>query len=579
MRRILSSTTMAAALTLLMLGEAGAQTIAEVPREKTLIFENIEGRVPIPDNMNPYISGQNLDWGMWQATQESLFYYNLESGKLEPWLAESGTYSDDAKTVTIKVRKGAKWSDGVPFTSADIAFTIDMLKANKNLQYAAAMERWVDKVETPDADTAVIKLTNANPRFLLDYFGVRIWNTLLIAPKHIWEGVDPNTFTNFDLKKGLPLGTGPYRLVRSTETETVFDRLPNWWAAETGFHAMPAPERVIWTGVGTEDARAAMGVNNQLDAMWIMGRSTFEIARERNPHIIGWSKGLPYAYLDACPRSLFFNTSAAPLDKVAVRQAVNDAINRDQLVKVAFEGMSEPSYSVFPTYSSLNEMLKRNEATLEKLHSDPKAIEGLMQGAGFTRGGDGFWADASGKKAGFEITARSGETDKLKMGPIIVAQLRKAGFDASFRPAESAIFYTDVSNGTAAAYIADTCGSVQDGFASFAQFRSSESAPTGSASSGSTPTRFASNDYDAAVDTMAKLPASDPAFTAAADKALAILSQEVPVVPLVQARLLTPFNTTYWTNWPTAENNYVHPGHWWVTGNQLILSVKPAGTN
>ncbi len=127
MRRILSSTTMAAVLTLLMLGEAGAQTIAEVPREKTLIFENIEGRVPIPDNMNPYISGQNLDWGMWQATQESLFYYNLESGKLEPWLAESGTYSDDAKTVTIKVRKGAKWSDGVPFTSADIAFTIDML--------------------------------------------------------------------------------------------------------------------------------------------------------------------------------------------------------------------------------------------------------------------------------------------------------------------------------------------------------------------------------------------------------------------------------------------------------------------
>ena len=36
--------------------------IAEVPREATVIFENIEGRVPVPDNMNPYISGQYLDW-------------------------------------------------------------------------------------------------------------------------------------------------------------------------------------------------------------------------------------------------------------------------------------------------------------------------------------------------------------------------------------------------------------------------------------------------------------------------------------------------------------------------------------
>ena len=83
-----------------------------------------------------------------------------------------------------------------------------------------------------------------------------MWDTLLIAPKHIWEKVDPMTFANFDLEKGLPLGTGPYRLVRSSETETVLDRRDDWWGAKTGFHALPEPERLIWIAVGGEDIRA-----------------------------------------------------------------------------------------------------------------------------------------------------------------------------------------------------------------------------------------------------------------------------------------------------------------------------------
>jgi peptide/nickel transport system substrate-binding protein len=75
---------------------------------------------------------------------------------------------------------------------------------------------------------------------------------------------------------------------------------------------------------------------------------------------------------------------------------------------------------------------------------------------------------------------------------------------------------------------------------------------------------------------MARLPATDPAFTSAADTALRVFSQELPAIPLVQARLLTPFNTKYWSNWPTADNNYIQPGHWWVTGAQLLINVKPA---
>ena len=336
-------------------------------------------------------------------------------------------------------------------------------------------------VKAGDPHTVVIELNNPNPRFLVDYFGVRIWETVLIVPKHIWESEDPNTFSNFDLERGLPLGTGPYKLVRSTETETVFDRLPKWWGATTGFQDIPAPERVIWIAAPTEDVRAAKAVNNELDATWIMSRSTFEIAQQRNPKIIGWTKELPYAYLDACPRDLRFNIELPPVDNKVIRHAINDAIDRQQLIDVAFEGMTEPSYSLFPTYSPLAEFLKRNEATLKVVHSNPDEIAPALEGAGYTKNNEGLWADASGNTIKVEMAIRSGETDQLKMGPVLITQLRRAGFDASSRAVESAVYFTDVATGKVAVWLGGECGSVQDPYSSFSHFHSNVSAPIGEA--------------------------------------------------------------------------------------------------
>jgi peptide/nickel transport system substrate-binding protein len=118
---------------------------------------------------------------------------------------------------------------------------------------------------------------------------------------------------------------------------------------------------------------------------------------------------------------------------------------------------------------------------------------------------------------------------------------------------------------------------VQDPYASLALFHSNQSAPIGQLASGVVPTRFANPEFDAAIDTMARLPAGDAAFAAAADTALRIFSRELPAIPLVQARLLTPFNQTYWSNWPSAENDYIQPGHWWITGDQLLINVRPTG--
>jgi ABC-type transport system substrate-binding protein len=79
------------------------------------IFSNIR-------NANYYASGVDLRNGFMFAT-EPLFYYNLYRDETIPWIGESFEYADDFKAVSIKLRKGVKWSDGHPFTARDVAYT------------------------------------------------------------------------------------------------------------------------------------------------------------------------------------------------------------------------------------------------------------------------------------------------------------------------------------------------------------------------------------------------------------------------------------------------------------------------
>ena len=107
---------------------------------------------------------------------------------------------------------------------------------------------------------------------------------------------------------------------------------------------------------------------------------------------------------------------------------------------------------------------------------------------------------------------------------------------------------------------------------------SRHAAPMGQVATGAR-TRWVNADYDKLVDEMAVTSADDPKMQTLAHEALAIWLKELPAVPLVQAALLTRFTNHYWTNWPTVENNYVHPGFWWATDLLMVTEVKKAAGN
>ena len=157
------------------------------------------------------------------TVNEALVYTNLNFGKLIRWQAESFALADDFMTAAIKLRAGVAWADGTPFTSADVKFKLKTIRdAPAEINGAASYHEWAVSVDAPDPLTGVITFTKPAPRFVRDFLAFGHENHYPILPQHIWQGQDIATFTNYDPARGLPMGTGPYKLVSTRTNQQIF---------------------------------------------------------------------------------------------------------------------------------------------------------------------------------------------------------------------------------------------------------------------------------------------------------------------------------------------------------------------
>ncbi|MBC7262101.1 MAG: ABC transporter substrate-binding protein, partial [Chloroflexi bacterium] len=367
----------------------------QVARNKTLIIGFEGGVVAAPEMANPYTPGNRINQGYHQCMIESLYYLNYQTGEAIPWLAAGPEqWNDDYTEVNVPIRKGVEWSDGKPFTAHDVAFTINMLKANPTLGYGATMQTWVKECIATDDFNCRFVLNTPNPRFIYSNFTVRIWGAVRIVPKHIWEGQDPNTFTNFDLEKGWPIYTGPYRLVKASATEFVYDRRDDWWAAKTGFHPLPAPERIVFVEAGLDEKKAATLAADEVDGHPSLSIDTFLELKKKNPNVIGWSEEPPHSWIDPCPGTLGFNCEVPPWDDKDMRWAVAYAIDDKKIGDATSGGYGTPAKYNFPAYPALMAWLDENKDLLDKYDStayDPRKAKQIIESKGYKMGPDGFY--------------------------------------------------------------------------------------------------------------------------------------------------------------------------------------------
>jgi peptide/nickel transport system substrate-binding protein len=562
---------------------AEKEDYTKAARNETVIVDNGSGKILAPDLWNPFVPGVRLDDGFHQTIMEPLFLNNLLSGKIEGWTGESFTANDKLDEWTLKIRKGVTWSDGKPFGADDVVFTIQLLINNApSLSYSAAMKEWVKSVTKVDDLTVKFALNKPNPRFQLDYFSVKIWGSLNIMPKHIWDGQDPLKFKNFDKDKGLPIGTGPYKLVSANETEQVYIRDDNWWGAKTGWKPLPKPKKIIWTVAGTEEIRTAMAADNKLDYCDDISLGAWMALKGRNAKWIAFQKEMPYAHIEpTCTRTLEFNTTVEPWNDPEMRWAVNHAINREQVVKVAYEGTTVASRHYFPISAPLERLvdLAQKNGQYDKYpltKFDQNLTKQIFEKKGWKKGSSGYY-EKDGKQLKLTIQAHESYIELLRAAQVLVEQLQAVGINATEQTKAGGKWSDDLAFGNFEANMGwQTCGSVSEPWASMDNFNAKWLKPAGERQSANY-WRWKNAEYSALVDQIGQLPIGDPKIDDLFLKANELFMKELPVIPVTQARKLTPFNTTYWTGWPTKEDGYASPTPWWQNFHAVIHKIQPTG--
>jgi peptide/nickel transport system substrate-binding protein len=559
---------------------------AQVAREDTVIFDIDATSIGDPFNFNilDNSGGQLPQNGLHQAVLEPLFILNYETGKIEPYLGTSFTSNSALDVWTLKLRDGVTWSDGVPFSADDVVFTVQTLLDDKTatLRDAANMQTWVKAVKKIDASTVEFDLTAPDPRFQLDYFSVRIWGNFNIVPEHIYKGQDPATFKFYDPAKGWPVGTGPYKLTSASPTQFVYDEDPNWWGAKTGFHALPEPKRVEWVLAGSPQNKALLMSNHQLDSAMNIPLTAFQAIQAKNPNVIAWKDALPYAWADPCPRELEFNTEQAPWNDANLRKAVSLIVDRSQNIKIAYQGTTTASSTIFVSYGGMQTYI---DAVVKAGYGAPDTADvaggqKLIEAAGYKLNGSGIY-EKDGKTLDLAIIVPNDTQEYTLSNNDIVEQLQKAGINASSQPVNGATETNDNATGNyQAEWQWHTCGSVSEPWVSLNQLNVKYYKPTGTLGAAGLDSERWNTDgakaYSKIVDQIGSLPLGDPSVPGLVAQAYKYIYDETPVIPLVQAEKLVPFDTTYWTNWPTAKNNYNHPATWWNSTYDIILNLHKA---
>jgi peptide/nickel transport system substrate-binding protein len=568
--------------------EAAPAADGEMARAETVVFDIDGGKVADPTLWNQFVPTARRDHGYHQAIYEPLFILNYQDGQMIPWLGESFTPNATQDVWTLKLRQGVEWSDGTPMTADDVVFTIQMLLDHvaDGLNDAAAMDTWIATVNKIDDLTVEFQLKKPNPRFQLDYFSVRIWGGVSIMPKHIWDGQDPVTFKNYDADKGWPVGTGAYTLKSFNQdgTEFIYQRNDNWWGKKSGFRELPAPQYLKWIWAGSPETRAALMQKDEIDSLMDITLGALQALQAANPSIETWYKDLPKAWVpDPCSRTMEFNTTVAPWDDPEMRWAVNYAIDRDQIVAVAYEGSTFKSRHFYPAYPPLDKYvdgaIEAGAWNLDQLWAhDPAQAAAIIESKGYAKNGDYYEKD--GKQLSLDITTHEAFIEKQRIGDVVVEQLQALGINATRRNEAGSQWDENYRNGNFEARMGwYTCGSVNEPWASLDTFNVSWVKPIGERADFNG-WRWQGADaeaYSKIVDEMGTLPLGDPKLQELFNEAMGIWFKNLPAIPITQAKKIIPFDTKYWTNWPTAENDYFHPPTWWQGTHYIIHELKSAG--
>jgi peptide/nickel transport system substrate-binding protein len=271
-----------------------------------------------------------------------------------------------------------------------------------------------------------------------------------------------------------------------------------------------------------------------------------------------------------------------PWDQKEMRWAISHLIDRDAIVNLAYEGTTVPSWGIWPFYDGLQPYFDsisdlREQYPVEAF--DAAAGEELLTGAGFAKNGEGKWAGEDGQALSLVFLVNGDSNEEMKMATVIADQLNAAGLTVELQPLTGGTLNDAVLRGDYDLKINSFCpGYIYENlelFHSKFYVELGEPAPWYERNS----FRYQNPEFDSIIDQMAvTVPTDEATMTDLYAQAMAIWFDDLPVVPLVQAPALVPFNNRFWTGWPSAEDPWNMPVSWWATFNLVVTGYPDPET-
>jgi peptide/nickel transport system substrate-binding protein len=361
------------------------------------------------DSLNPFLGIQAPSYEMWGLTYDYLTGYSMTDMSPEPGLATKWTTSPDGKTWTFTVRSGVKFSDGVPLTAADVAYTF-----NRVLHGQVEKASWISylkgvtSVTAPDDTTVVLKLKKPSATLPL--------LPIPIVPEHVWKDVTEKQVKSYSAEPsgGKPVvGSGPFRLVQGTADGSTFkfEANPDYWGGT------PHIDNVVFQFYKNDDSAVQALIKGEID--FVEGITPLEVKSLQGKAGITAHNGNSPGFdeiafnsgsVDTKTGKPIGNPNPAVLDP-KFRHALGYALDLPTLIKKVYQGAGLPGTTIIPP--AYKEYHWEPPAD-QKLTYDPAKAAQLLDAAGYKKGADGLRTLPDGKPIGtLRLAARSDSPTSL----------------------------------------------------------------------------------------------------------------------------------------------------------------------
>jgi peptide/nickel transport system substrate-binding protein len=503
---------------------------------------NVQGFFPFSVSNNPYLDGAI------GLVYEPVLMYNLaKPSQIYPWLASAYHWSNGGRTLTFTVPNGRKWSDGVPLTAKDIAFTYNLITKFPALDVAG-----VTGLEGATAPTANKAVLNFKTPAYSQLFEVTM---VPIVPEHIWSTLkDPTKF--LDAK---PVGSGPFLLKSITPEEMTFLRNPHYWQAEPKIKEVHVP--AFTSSSSAEEALTA----GQLDAANFGLTDPTAQWTSKSPNNKLWVDYI--GDVDVCP-----NLREAPLNSAAVRRALALSFDRQQDVPE----VEHQFYSAVDNPTGLRDSWKQwipAKYQNEKLTYQPQKVRQMLIAAGFKGGKTGFLKQPNGQTFKLQLMLPTPYTDFMSLGQLVVGQMQKAGIDATVDGVSLSAWSSNTALGKYQLSFCAVWSSISPYTTYNGFLNGALTAPVG---------KVAASNYSGWDD-----PATNAALAAVSNTnnfakqkaAIGTIANTVatqdPMIPFMSVGSFGEYNTSHWTGFPSASNPYQTDAGTTPFPEQVLLHLRP----